>query len=560
MPPSSPTLPGGSPLRRPKPSSWTLRLPTLLLATGLLFSTACRPRISPVEAGIREGRLHYAISAEPRDLDPQVLVSFNDMKIILALFEGLTALDELTSQPIPAAAASWEVSADQLTWTFHLHPGQRWSDGTPLSAHDFVFSFRRALSPRLGAEYAYVLHPIVGAQAYNDATTNDFSTVGVNARDDLTLELRLHHPHAVLPAILALPVAFPVPPHVITAGGRTADDRANPWTRPGTLVGNGPFALTAWVPNQRVAVERNPHHRLPVAPGAIRSVVFHPFDNAAAQEAAFRAGQLHLTSEVPLSRLDTYRERHPEKLRLDPFLETGFLRFNVTRPPLDDPRVRRALALSIDREIIARRVLGGGQQPAPRFTPPDTAGYTATATQAHDPAAARALLAAAGYPEGRGLRSLELMTFGSEVNRRVVEALQQMWSRELGLTVSLLTKEQRVWLDDERQLNYDLSLGRWIGDYVDPGTFLDLFTAASGNNATGWSDPAYDALIAAASGETDATRRHALYQEAEALLLAAAPIAPVYHGTQAFLIHPALQGWHESLLGFNRYHALQLVP
>jgi oligopeptide transport system substrate-binding protein len=152
------------------------------------------------------------------------------------------------------------------------------------------------------------------------------------------------------------------------------------------------------------------------------------------------------------------------------------------------------------------------------------------------------------------------MTFGTEVNRRVIESLQQMWSRELGITVSLLTKEQRVWLDDERQLNYDLSLGRWIGDYVDPGTFLDLFTSASGNNATGWSDPAYDAFIAAASGESDDARRHALYQQAEALLLDAAPIAPIYHGTQAFLLHPALRGWHESLLGFNRYHELRLEP
>ena len=533
-------------------------LPAVAALAASLFVTACGSRETNVVSGNRSGTLHYAIDAEPRDLDPQVLVSFNDMKIILALFEGLTAIDETTSEAIHAAAARWDISPDNLTWTFHLHPNLTWSDGTPLTAPDFVFSLRRALAPFLAAEYAYVLYPIAGAEAYHSGDSTSFDTVGVKAPDDLTLVVTLERPNAALAAILALPVAFPVPAHVITAGGRRFDNRINPWTRPGALVGNGPYTLTTWEPNQRIVVTRNPRYRAD-ATTTLNSVVFYPYESAAAQESAFRAGQLHLTSSVPLSRLAAYRATNSALLRVDPFLETGFLRFNTTRPPFNDPRVRRAFSLAINRTAIATQVLPSGQLPAPRFTPPDTAGYTAFTVIPHDLAAARSLLAEAGFPDGVGFPPVELMTFTREVNQLTSEALQQMWTRDLGIRVTLAMKEQRVWLDDERQLNYALSLGRWIGDYVDPGTFLDLFLSNSGNNATGWADPAYDLLITAASSEPELAARHALYDQAETLLLAAAPIAPIYHGTQAYLIAPSVRGWQESLLGFHRYHFLKLT-
>lgn len=533
-------------------------LPAVAALAASLLVTACGSRETNVVSGNRSGTLHYAIDAEPRDLDPQVLVSFNDMKIILALFEGLTAIDETTSEAIPAAAARWDVSPDNLTWTFNLHPNLTWSDGTPLTAPDFVFSLRRALAPFLAAEYAYVLYPIAGAEAYHSGDSTSFDTVGVKAPDDLTLVLTLERPNAALAAVLALPVAFPVPAHVITTGGRRFDDRINPWTRPGTLVGNGPYTLTTWEPNQRIVVTRNPRYRAD-ATTSLNSVVFYPYESAAAQESAFRAGQLHLTSAVPLSRLAAYRAANSALLRVDPFLETGFLRFNTTRPPFNDPRVRRAFSLAINRTAIATQVLPGGQLPAPRFTPPDTAGYTASTVIPHDLAAARSLLAEAGFPDGVGFPPVELMTFTREENQLTSEALQQMWARDLGIRVTLVMKEQRVWLDDERQLNYALSLGRWIGDYVDPGTFLELFLSNSGNNATGWADPTYDHLITAAAAEPTIAARHALYDQAETLLLTAAPIAPLYHGTQSFLIAPSVHGWQKSLLGFHRYPFLHLT-
>jgi len=529
---------------------------TLVVLLGLV---GCGKRETRVESGLRTGTLHLAISAEPRDLDPQILVSYNDMTISLALFEGLTAIDETTSEPIPALAERWEHSPDGREWTFHLRPGLRWSDGSPLTADDVVFSLRRVLSPKLGSEYAYILFSLVGAEDFNAGKITDPTALGVRAPDDHTVVLTLTQPIPTLPALLALPTTFPVPRQVIERLGG-ADDRGNRWTQPGNLVGSGPFRLTEWSQNQRIVTERNPHFRDDRAT-RLQSVVFYPYESATAQESAFRAGQIHLTSEVPLSKIASYRAGpNREQLRADPFIETGFLRINLGRPPLDDPRVRLALAHALDRRALVDKVALGGQSPAHSLTPPGTAGYTSTAGIPDSFAKARELLAAAGFPGGRGFPSLEIMTFTNELNQRLLEAIQQMWKRELGINITLSLKEQRVWLDDERQRNYALSGARWIGDYVDPSTFLEVFLSNSGNNATGWSNPTYDRLVRAASAETEPGRRRSLYQEAEAILLAEAPIIPIYHGTRTFLIHPSVKGWSPALLGFHRYQTISLQP
>lgn len=537
------------------------RIPSTLLclATTALTFTGCAKRETPVEAGLRTGTLHMAISAEPRDLDPHILVAYNDMTICLALFEGLVAVDETTSRPVAACAERWETSRDGLTWTFFLHQGLKWSDGHPLTAEDFVYAFRRALSPKLGSEYAYVLYPIAGAEDYNSGKTSDATAVGVRAVDAVTLEIKLVAPAPTLLAILALPVSFPVPGHVIDRLGGS-DDRANRWTRPEHIVSNGPFRVKEWTPNKRIVTERNAHFR-EHATTSLSSVVFYPYESATAQESAFRAGQIHLTSEVPLSKIASYQSgERAGSLRLDPFLETGFFRFNTDYGPLKDPRVRSALARALDRTALVERVTLGGQIPAHSLTPPHTAGYTAMAGIPDDFAEARRLLAEAGFPDGKGFPSLEIMSFTNELNQRLMEAVQQMWKRELGLTMTLALKEQRVWLDDEREKNYAISCARWIGDYVDPSTFLELFLSNSGNNATGWSSTEYDRLIRAAASETAPARRNALYQQAEALLLKEAPIAPLYHGTRPYLIHPAVKGWEPALLGFHRYQLVSLKP
>jgi oligopeptide transport system substrate-binding protein len=524
----------------------------------LVLITGCARRETPVAAGNRDQTLYLGNGSEPRDLDPHVVVSYNDFNIVLALFEGLTNIDERTSQPVPGVAERWETSADGLTWTFYLRPDARWSNGDPVTARDFVFSVHRALSPRLASEYAYVLYPIRNAEAFNAGRLTDFSQVGVRAVDDHTLEYRLARPAPYLAAAATLPAWFPVHRASIEKLGRF-DDRTVPWTRPGVMVCDGPFRLQEWSPNNRVVVVRNPDY-WDAARVRLHRIVFYPIENANSQEAAFRAGQLHITSDVPLAKIAAYRREHPAELRIDPFLDTAFFRFNTRRRPFNDPRVRQALARALDRTALCRDVLLGGQQPAHCLTPPNTAGYTARAGIPDDFAGARRLLAEAGYPGGRGFPRVAIQFATLELNQRLLEAVQQMWRRELGIEVTLANKEQRVWLTDERQLNYDISYAHWIGDYVDPSTYLELFTADSGNNSTGWANPEYDRLVRAAAAELDPARRNELFQQAEALLLREAPIAPIFFGTRVYLCSPAVRNWYPSLLGVHQYKYVYLAP
>ena len=528
-----------------------------LVCTALLASS-CGRRETPVQTGIRDQVLHLGNGSEPRDLDPHIVVSYNDFNIVVALFEGLTGIDEVTSQPIPAVAERWETSSDGLVWRFHLRDGARWSNGDPLTAQDFVFGIHRALSPGLASEYAYVLFPIRNAQAFNAGQLVDFSQVGVRAPDKRTLEITLAQPTPYLAAAATLPAWFPAHQASIEKLGRF-DDRAVPWTRPEHMVCNGAFLLKEWSPGNRVVVDRNPGY-WDARRVRLNRIVFYPIENASTQEAAFRSGQLHVTSDVPLSRIAFYRRNQPEILRIDPFLDTAFLRFNTGRKPFTDSRVRQALARAFDRAALVREVALGGQQPAHCLTPPGIPGYTPRAVIPDDFAVARRLLAEAGYPGGRGFPPVEIQFATLELNQRLLEAVQQMWRRELGIAVSLANKEQRVWLSDERLRNYDLSYAHWIGDYVDPSTYLELFTTDSGNNSTGWSSREYDRLIAAASSALDSAKRSELYQQSEALLLNEAPIAPIFFGTRVFLCHPAVRNWRPALLGLHQYKDVYLEP
>lgn len=523
---------------------------------GLAFLSACAKREIPVASGIRTQTLHLGNAAEPQSLDPHLVAAYTDQNILLALFEGLCALDERTSQPVPAAASSWDISADGLTYTFHLRAGLKWSDGSPLTAGDFVFAWRRALDPALAAEYAYLLYPLKNAAAFNAGTLADPAQLGVTAPDDRTLVITLERPTPYLPALTANPVWFPVSPRALAAQG-AANARTNPWARPGTLVSNGPFTLAEWRPNAHVKVTRNAHY-WDAATVRLAAIYFYPTDSADTEERSFRAGQLHLTAAVPATKLATYRAENPAALRVDPFLQTIFLRFNTTRPPFDSPAVRRAFALAIDRPAITRSVLRDANAPAPHFTPPNCAGYTARATVPTDFAAARALLAQAGFPGGRGLPVIKLQVRNDAQQPGMAEVLQALWARELGVRLEITTLEQKTWVQNQQTLDYMVSGAGWIGDFADPVTFLDLFVGNGGNNWTGWRDAAYDELIARAIATTDPAARLELFQQAEARLLDQAPITPVFFGAATYLIHPAVHGWDPALLGFHQYKKVYL--
>lgn len=531
-----------------------------LLATVLcLLAGACAKRETPVQAALATRTLHVGNLAEPQELDPQLISAFTDQNIAVALFEGLCALDERTSQPVPGTAAKWDVSADGLTYTFHLRPSARWSNGDPVTAHDFVTSWRRALAPSLAAEYAYLLYPLKHAEALNTGQQSDFTTLGAVALDDHTLRVTLERPTPYLPALTAQPVWFPVNPRVLAKFG-DLHQRQAAWTRPENLVGNGPFTLAEWSPNARLIVAKNPNY-WDSASVRLDRIIFYPTESPEVEERNYRAGQVHLTYGLPTSKLETYRRNFkddPTELALDPFLQAIFLRFNTTRPPFTDPRVRRALSLAIDRDAIATSVLRGAGTPARHFTPPGCAGYTSRATVPTDFAAARRLLAEAGFPDGRGLPAIDLQVRNDEHQPRMAEVLQAQWLKELGVTLTITPLEQKTWVQNQQTLAYTLSGAGWIGDFVDPVTFLDLFVSTGGNNWTGWSNPEYDRLIQLAATTPDPAARHEVFQQAEALLLEQAPVAPVFFGTRAYLIHPTVHGWEPSLLGLHQYKKVYL--
>ncbi len=527
----------------------------LLSSVLFLLTTGCGRRTTPADAGVRTQTLLLGNGAEPQSLDPHLVTAYTDQNILLALFEGLCALDETSSRAVPAAAERWDVSADGLVYTFHLRAGLTWSNGEPLVAGDFVFAWRRALTPALGAEYAYLLHPLKNAAAFNAGTVTDSAALGAEALDDRTLRLTLERPTPYLPALTANPVWFPLNPRALAATGAVAD-RANDWTR-AHLVGNGPFAFAEWRPNAHVKVTRNLHY-WDVAAVRLQAIVFVPTESPETEERNFRAGQVHLTHALPSTKLATYREQDPAALRVDPFLQTIFLRFNTTKPPFTDPRVRRALALAIDRPAITRSVLRDANPPAPHFTPPDLAGYTARANVPADFDQARALLAEAGFPGGRGLPVLSLQVRNDGQQPGMAEVLQARWAKELGVRLEIRTLEQKTWVQNQQNLDYLISGAGWIGDFADPVTFLDLFVSQGGNNWTGWADAAYDDLIARAATTPDPAARLELFQQAEARLLSEAPITPVFWGTRTYLIHPAVHGWEPALLGFHQYKKVYL--
>jgi oligopeptide transport system substrate-binding protein len=525
----------------------------LALAATLAF-TACSRRETPVDAGIRTQTLLIGNGAEPADLDPQAIYAFTDANIAYSLFEGLTSLDEKTSQAVPAVAERWDISPDGLIYTFHLRPGARWSDGDPVTAQDFVFSFHRILSPAFAAGYSYMLWPIRNAEAYNAGKLTDFGQVGVQALDAATLRITLAQPTPYLLALAAHNTWLPVHRATIEKFGKF-DQKGTRWTRAGSLVGNGAFTLAEWTPNSRIVVVKNPRY-WDAAHVRLNRVLFFPIESADTEELAFRSGQLHVTNVsagVPAAKIPYYRAHAPGQLRIDPALATGYLVFNVTRPPLDRVKVRRALAMAIDRTAICRDILYGSRKPASSLTAPDCAGYTAQAGIPNDFAAARQLLAEAGFPEGRGLPPFEIQSPSGGGSVKTVEAIQAMWRRELGVHATIATLEQKVLFQNQQSLNYTIGVSAWIADYPDPSTFLNQYVTGGGNNWTGWSNREYDRLIHGAETSPDNTRRYALFQSAEKILLDEAPLAPLFNLPQVYLIHGAVHGWGPSLVGFHRF-------
>ena len=541
---------GANDLRRP------LRLAGVLLGLMALLNGSCARRATTVDQATQAGVLHLSVGSEPTDLDPQTVTGLGDAKIIAALFEPIVTFDPLTLAPRPALAERWDISPDGLTYTFHLRPTARWSNGDPITAEDCIASWRRILTPTLAADYAYFFYIIRGAESFHKSQTTDFTTVGLAAPDARTLVVTLAHPAPYFLQILLNSPWRPLNVRSIAAVG-DAYRRGTPWTRPGKLISSGPFTLKEWKPHQHILVEKSLTY-WDHATVRLNAIQFYPIDSMDAEERAFRAGQLHGTWALPLSKILPLQQEKSPALRIDPILETYFFRLNVHRAPLNDQRIRRALSLAIDRDAIAQKILPGGRQPAPTLISSVIPGYTPAPRRAYDLAAARQLLAEAGHAGGAGLPPIEILYNNSEILRLVAEAIQQMWSRDLGLDIRLVNQEFKVVFASRRTGDYQILLGSWTADYLDATTFLDLWRSDSGNNHTGWADPAYDALSDQANRLADPAARGAVLTAAEALVLEAAPIIPIYFNTHVYLLHPAVRGWQPTPMDHSDYRYVWL--
>lgn len=520
------------------------------LLCGALLAGCGQPQ-TEIEKANKKQILLFGNAAEPQDLDPQVITGVPEDNIMRALFEGLVSEDPQDLHPTPGTAESWEISADQTVYTFYLRHNAKWTDGTPITADDFIQSYKRQLSPALAAEYQYMLFVAKNAEAYAKGELKNFDEVGFKALDEHTLRITLHSPTPYFLSLLNHYSWFPVPIKTILKFG-AFDQRGTRWTRPGNIVTNGPFRLKAWKTNQIIIVEKNPQY-WDTAAVKLNEIHFFPIENASTEERTFRSGQLHLSYDIPVSKIEGYKRDHPEFLRIDPYLGSYFYRINVTRPVLKDKRVRQALSLAIDRDAIVTRVTKAGERPGTSLCPPGTAGYEPLVSLKMDLPAAKKLLAEAGFPNGKGFPFFEVVYNNDESHRVVAEAVQEMWKKNLGINIQITNQEWKVYLDTMRQLGYEICRAAWIGDYVDPNSFMDLFVTGGGNNLTGWSNAEYDRLVMEASQTGDLQKRLATFQKAEAILLDEMPIIPIYFYTRRYLLQPCVKGWYPTILDHHPY-------
>jgi oligopeptide transport system substrate-binding protein len=519
--------------------------------------SGCTKKGMNIEQANKDQILLVGNGTNPSDLDPHITTGVPEHHIQSALFEGLVNYDGKLN-PIPGIAESWTISKDGKTYVFKIRKNATWSNGDPLTAKDFVYGWQRILSPALGAEYAYMLFYIEGAEEFNKGTLKDFSKVGVKATDDHTLEVKLKASTPFFITLLVHHCAYPVHQATIEKHGKM-DTRGTPWTKPENIVSNGPFILKTWDMNKVVSVVKNPKY-WDAANVKLNGVNFYPTESQQTEERMFRSGELHTTNEMPLNKIDVYKKEHPEFYQNHPYLGTYFYRYNTTKKPLNDVRVRKALAMAVDRTAIVEKVTKGGQIPAYHFTPPGVAGYTPRAKFEYNPEAARKLLAEAGYPNGKDLGKIEILYNSSENHKVIAEAIQQMLKKELNAEITLANQDWKVYLDSQKSMNYQIARAGWIGDYPDPNTFLDMLVTNGGNNNTGWSNKEFDRLIAQAANTSDAAARLEVFQKAEQILIDEMPVMPIYIYTRVYLKHPSVKGWDENVMDMRSWKSISLEP
>lgn len=496
--------------------------------------------------------LHKGNGAEPESLDPHRAESVTAANILRDLFEGLTLPAEDGSIG-PGVAERWEVSDDGLRWLFFLRPDARWSNGDPLTAEDFEYSLRRSCDPATLNEYASILFPIDNAEAVVNGELPP-EALGVRALDERRLEIRLSGPTPYFLGLLAHASAYPV-------HRASVERHGNRFARAGNLVGNGAYRLEDWQVQSHIRLLRNEHY-WDDAGTSIEEVWYYPIENGDAEVSRYRAGELDFTQGLPLRQMSWLRENLPDELRIAPYLGIYYLGFNTTQPPFrDNPQLRLALSMAVDRDILTQRVMGTGEEPAYGFVPPvaDYSGQQpewAAWSQEQRDAEAQRLYREAGYSDERPL-VVEVLYNTDQNHKRIVGALAAMWKQTLGVRTKLLNQEWKVFLETrKRKTQTQIFRSGWIGDYNDAYTFSQLMHSKNGQNDPGYQSAAYDALLDEAAATADAARRRALLEAAERQLLADQPLIPLYFYASKRLVKPWVGGYQPNIM--DQHHSKDL--
>ena len=569
----------------------------LLLLFGLV---SCGESITPVDSGLDAQILHFGNGSEPQGLDPHIVTGVPEHHLLISMCEGLTIANPRGGENLPGVAKEWDISSDGKIYTFYLNKNAKWSNGDPVIADDFVWSWMRILTSSLGSQYPDMLYYLKGAKEYHSwvplevlqsnlqddtkklnklkslkiselspgdideldtlsksiaSIQNDienhkpkpsFDSVGVKAINDHELMVELKNPTPFFIRLLSHYSTYPVHKETVLAHG-SIDDRNGQWTRPGNFICNGPMNLKSWELNKQITVEKNPLY-WDADKVRLNEIRYYPVSNESTEDRMFRAGQLHVTNVVPLEKCPVYIENNNPNLRIEPYMGTYFYRVNTLHPVLKDKKVRLALAYALNRNQIVDKVSKCGQKAAYSFTPPGSAGYEPDTEIPFDPTLARSLLAEAGYKDGIDFPVLEVLFNTQEGHRKIALAVQQMWQENLGISVQLVNQDWKVYLAREMTGDFQISRAGWIGDYEDPNTFLDTLRPNRGNNKTGWENEEYDQLLELANSTNERSLRYEYLMEAERLLISEMPIIPIYTYVRQYQLSSDVKGWYPNLL------------
>lgn len=508
-----------------------------LIASGFVTAQAAQVPAGTLLADKQEIVRH--IKDEPASLDPAKVVGLPEAQVARDLFEGLVN-QGADGKPEPGVAQSWQ-TADNKRYVFKLRENAKWSNGEPVTAYDFVYSWQRLVDPKTLSPFAWFAQMAGIANA--DEIINGkvpVQKLGVTAPDSHTLVVQLNKPVPFFVNLLANFSLFPVPQ-------KTIEKYGNDWTKPENLVGNGAFAMQERVVNEKIVLKPNPYywdHKNTV----LTKVTFIPINQESAATKRYLADDIDITESFPKNMYKKLMKDIPDQVYTPDQLGTYYYAFNTQKAPLNDVRVRRALSYAIDRQIIAEKVLGTGEKPAYHFTPDVTAGFEPVPlamqkmTQAERNKQAKAWLKEAGYGPKKPLK-LTLLYNTSENHQKIAIAVASMWKKSLGAQVKLTNQEWKTYIDSRNTGKFDVVRASWVGDYNEASTFLSLLTSTHSGNIAKFTSPGYDKLLKMASEETDAAKRNADYVQAEQIIAEQAPIAPIYQYTNGRLIKPWVKGY-----------------